>query len=75
MLALPAQFLPRGRRFLPDASTVSGAWGQAKLVEAPLLNGMVFTNGGVGYVLAGTVTTSRLEEVAAGLVAEGIGLR
>ena len=75
VLALPAQFLPRGRRFLPDASTVSGAWGQAKLVEAPLLNGMVFTNGGVGYVLAGTVTTSRLEEVAAGLVAEGIGLR
>jgi hypothetical protein len=75
VLALPGRFFSSGPLFLPSASTVTGGWGQAKLVETPLLNGMVFTAGGVGYVLAGTVTTSRLEEVAASVAAEGVALR
>jgi hypothetical protein len=75
VLALPAQFLPSGPRFLPTASTVNGPWGQAKLVETSLLNGMAFSDGGVGYVVAGTVTTTRLEQVAAEVVTQGVSLR
>jgi len=75
VLALPGRLVPAGPRFLPSASTVNGAWGQAKLVETPLLNGMVFTSDELGYVVAGTVTTSRLEEIASAVAAEGVRIR
>ena len=75
VLALPSRLLPAGPRFLPTASTVTGPWGQAKLVETSLLNGMAFSAGGVGYVVAGTVTTARLEQVATAVVTQGVSLR
>ena len=74
-LAFPASFSARTRAFLEQVPTVRGPWGEASLVTTPLLNGLLFERGGVGYALAGTVPPRVLERVAAELAADGVAWR
>jgi hypothetical protein len=75
VLAFPARFSPQTRDFLDKVPTKPGPWGVASVVATPLLNGMVFDQGGVAYALAGTVPQPVLERVAATLAREGVAAR
>ncbi len=75
VLTLPERLVRRARRDLdgPLTPTITGPYGEASLVETPLLRGMIFTGprgDGVGYAVAGTVTRAVLERVAVALTAQ-----
>ncbi|HVE64548.1 MAG TPA: hypothetical protein VNB94_12200, partial [Mycobacteriales bacterium] len=74
VLTLPERLVRRARRDLdgPLTPTITGPWGEASLVETPLLRGMIFPGergDGVGFAIAGTVTRAVLEKVATALTA------
>jgi len=74
VLTLPERLVRRARRDLdgPLTPTISGPYGEASLVETPLMRGMILTGprgDGVGYAVAGTVTRAVLERVATALTA------
>ncbi len=75
VLAFPASFSPRTRAFLAKVPQVSGPWGQASLIETPLLNGLVFERDEVAYALAGTVPRRVLEQAAGALARDGARVR
>ncbi|HEX9342346.1 MAG TPA: transcriptional regulator [Actinomycetota bacterium] len=74
-LAFPDQISWRTRNFLAQLPQRSGPWGQAGMISTPLLNGMIVEQGGVAYVLAGTVTQAALERAATALVHQPLGAR
>jgi hypothetical protein len=65
VLALPERFSPAAE--LAALPTKAGPFGRALTIGTPLLNGMLFENGGVAYVLGGSVDLAVLERFAARL--------
>jgi hypothetical protein len=75
VLALPEAYSPRSGSFLQKVPSKRYPWGEASVVLTPLINGMVFDQGEVSYILAGTVQLGNLERVAAALARDGVGER
>jgi hypothetical protein len=70
VLALPQEFITDTLRALP---TSERPWGQTvALIRTPLVNGMIFADGGTAYILGGPVTVAELDRLAEDLVAQGV---
>jgi hypothetical protein len=70
VLALPQEFITDTLRALP---TSERPWGQTvALIRTPLVNGMIFADGGTAYILGGPVTVTELDRLAQDLVAQGV---
>ena len=70
VLTLPAGRVQRAMDRLdgPLTPTITGLFGDGKLLATPLINGLLVIRDDVGYVLAGTVNRAVLERVATDLV-------
>lgn len=66
-LALPERYTPSFDK-LP---IIQRSWGTASVAQTPILNGLIFTEDGVTYMLGGTVPLPRLEHLAASLARHG----
>ena len=70
VLALPQEFITDTLRALPASER---PWGRtAALIRTPLVNDMIFANGGTAFILGGPVTVAELDRMAEALVEQGI---
>ena len=70
VLALPQEFITDTLRALP---TSDRPWGKtAALIRTPLVNGMIFADGGTAFILGGPVTVAELDRLAEDLVERGV---
>ena len=70
VLALPQEFITDTLRALP---TSDRPWGKTvALIRTPLVNGMIFADGGTAFILGGPVTVAELDRLAEDLVEQGV---
>ena len=70
VLALPQEFITDTLRSLP---TSDRPWGKtAAVIRTPLVNGMIFADGGTAFILGGPVTVAELDRLAEDLVEQGV---
>ena len=74
-LAFPARIGRRTREFLDAVPSKDGPWGTASEITTPLLNAMVFEQGGAVFALSGTVGFPALEAMATQLARDGVQVR